>query len=233
MVVCPVCTIQNDDFAITCSSCGSYVQDRIPTLDLFAMIWLIIESPASAYKKIIMAEHKNYVLFLALFLGIAASYCLMVVQKSGNSFDNLFPLLLFGTMLGIVLCIPLFFVLTGCIHLAVKTVGGRGSFTSTYGVTGWSLVPMMFFVVFVLPLMLATLGLLLFSSNPSALQVKPTVTIVLGSIVGLLMLWSLILLVLGLSMAHRVSKLKSAIVTLGVVSALCFGIVEIYSSFNI
>lgn len=233
MIVCPVCAIQNDDYAITCFSCGSYVQDRVPTLDLFATIWLLIESPSLAFKKIILAEHKNYVLFLTLFLGIAAAFCLMAVHRSGNSFDNLFPLLLVGTALGIALCVPLFFTLAGCLHGAVRAVGGKGTFPMTYGVTGWSLVPMMFAVVIVLPLVLATLGLLMFSSNPSALQVKPTVTVVLVGIVGLLIMWSIILLVRGISMAHRVSKVKGAIVTLGVVGAVCYGIFEIYSSFNI
>src|SRR3990172_9576323 len=107
MIICPVCSHQNDEFAIKCTECGSYVQDRVPTLDFFAIAWLMIESPRDAFKKIILAEHKQYVLFLGLFLGIAAAFALMWAGKSGNNFDNLFPVLLFGTFMGIVISVPL------------------------------------------------------------------------------------------------------------------------------
>ena len=33
MVVCPVCGIQNDEYAIVCGSCKSYIQNRIANLD--------------------------------------------------------------------------------------------------------------------------------------------------------------------------------------------------------
>jgi len=233
MIVCPVCAIQNDEYAITCSSCGSYVQDRIPTLDFFATLWLMIESPAQAFKKIIMAEHKNYVLLLAMFLGIAVSFGLMAVQKSGNSFDNLLPLLLFGSVFGGVIGLPFFYALTGLLHGMAIVFGGSGKYTSTYGVTGWSQMPMVFLVVFVLPLMLATLGLWLFSSNPNAFQVKPTVTIVLGGFAGLLAIWSMILLIMGISKAHKVSIVRSTVITLSVISAASLGMLELYSLFNI
>jgi hypothetical protein len=125
MILCPVCKHSNDEFSIKCVSCGSYVQDRVPNLDLFAMIWLLIESPSIAFKKIIIAEHKNFVLFLSLFLGIAASFALLWIKKSGNSFDNLFPLLLFGTALGIVISLPLFYCLVGIFHAVISIVNRK------------------------------------------------------------------------------------------------------------
>lgn len=233
MINCPVCSHSNDDFAIICASCGSYVQDRVPTLDFFATVWLMVESPTTAFKKIIVAEHKNYVVFLSLFLGIASAFALMWAKKSGNNFDNLFPVLLFGTFLGIALSIPLLFSTVTLLHVGGLLVGGKGRFKETYAVVGWSLVPVMFSVVLILPLELATLGLLLFSTNPSAYQVKPVVTAVLVGLDGLCAVWSLLLATIGFSMAHRLQRVKSFIVIIIVASAIAYLSFILYSSFNI
>ncbi|MHB1049738.1 MAG: Yip1 family protein [Bacteroidota bacterium] len=233
MIVCPVCKTHNDEFAIRCISCGSYVQDRVPTLDLFSVLWLMIESPSQAFRKIILSEHKNYVLVIGLFLGIAASFILMWAKQSGNSFDNLFPAMAFGTMIGVLLALPLTLLLTLCMHYIAVLIGGKGKLKETYGVVGWSFMPMIFLVVFVLPLQLAALGLYAFSSNPSAYQMKPVVTAVLLGLEGLLILWSIVLLGIGMSMVHRFAIVKSVIMVTAVTGAVGYGIFLIYSSFNI
>jgi len=233
MIVCPVCRHSNDEFAIKCVSCGSFVQDRVPNLDFFAIIWMMIESPAEAFKKIIIAEHKNFVLLLGLFLGIGATFSLMWGAQSGNSFDNLFPLLLIGSAIGVVISIPLIYLLIGTFHLAARLLKGKGTFTETYGVIGWSLVPIMLSVIFVLPLEFSLLGLPMFSSNPSAYEVKPVVTAVLLGLDGLTALWSILLATKGISMVHRLRFVTSFILTLIVIGAVSTVSVFIYSSFNI
>lgn len=214
MIVCPVCTAQNEEFAVRCSSCGSYVQDRVPTLDLFATVWLIIESPRTAFRRIIIAEHKNYVVLLGLFVGISAVFALFRAHRFGDEFDNLFPLLLFGAFFGGLAAVPLVFLWTGLNHLLAKTVGGKGAFRDSYGVSGWALVPVMFTAVFVLPLELATLGLHLFSTNPTAYQLKPEVTLVLLGLDAAAVVWTLILNAVGLSAAHRFPRIAGAGVSL-------------------
>lgn len=233
MIVCPVCKHSNDVYAIKCAECGSFIQDRVPNLDFFAIIWLMIESPTQAFKKIIIAEHKNFVLLLSLFLGIGSFFTLMWAARSGNSFDNLFPLLLFGIGLGLVISIPLFYFFVGVFYLTAKIFNGKGSFKETYGVIGWSLVPIMLSVVFMLPLELATLGLLFFSTNPSAYEVKPLVTVILLGLDGAMIVWSMLLASLGIAMAHRFKFIISLLITLfgfGFVATTSF---LIYSSFNI
>ncbi|MDP1677715.1 MAG: YIP1 family protein [Bacteroidota bacterium] len=197
------------------------------------MIWLIIESPSAAFKKIIIAEHKNFVLFFSLFLGIGASFALLWSSKSGNSFDNLFPLLLFGTVIGIVISVPLFYCLAFAFHAVISLFKRDTEFKVTYGIIGWSLVPIMLSVVFVLPFELSTLGLLLFSTNPSAYEVKPLVTIVLLGLDGLMAVWSLLLASTGISLAYRFRFIVSMIIVMLVVGATSFLSYLIYSSFNI
>ena len=233
MILCPVCKQSNDDFSINCISCGSYIQDRVPNLDLFSMIWLIIESPSAAFKKIIIAEHKNFVLFFSLFFGISTIFTLMWFSRSGNSFDNLFPLLLFATVVGIGISVPIFYCLAFIFHIIIALLKHGAKFKVTYGIIGWSLVPIMLSVVFVLPFKLSTLGLLLFSTNPSAYEVKPLVTTVLLGLDALMILWSLILASIGISTAYRfkfIISLGIVVFVVGATSVLSF---LVYSSFNI
>lgn len=232
MIVCPVCKNSNDDFAVKCTTCSSYIQDRVPNLDFFAIVWLMIESPAEAFKKIIIAEHKNFVLFLGMFLGIAAIFALMWVNQSGRLFDNLFPLLLYGTTVGLIIALPLFYVLTLGMFAASKLLKGKATFNETYGIVGWSLVPIMLSVVFVLPLELAVLGLLLFSSNPSAYEVKPVVTSVLLLLDGSLVLWSMLLAAKGMAIASRFRFTVSVVMTLLVFAGVAYGSFIVYSSFT-
>lgn len=233
MIVCPVCRHSNDSFSVKCSACGSFIQDRVPNLDFFAQIWLIIESPEEAFKRIIIAEHKNFVLFLSLFLGIASSFTLFWAKNSGDSFDNLFPLLLFATGIGICIGIPVFFFLTGMVFGLSKLLKGSGSFNETYGVIGWSLVPVMLSVVFILPLELGTLGLFLFSSNPSAYEVKPVVTSVLVGMDAAVVLWSILLAAKGISMVHRFRFFTGTAVAAFATAAVSYISFLIYSFFNI
>ncbi len=233
MIVCPVCRHSNNDFSIKCVSCSSFIQDRIPNIDFFSQIWLIIESPENAFKKIIIAEHKNFVLFLSTFLGIAASFSLFWAKNSGNSFDNLFPLLLLGIALGLCFAIPMFFLLAGTVFGISALLKGTGKFKETYGVVGWSLVPIMLSVVFILPLELGILGLVLFSNNPSAYETKPVVTMVLTGMDGLMVLWSLLLSAKGISMVHQFrynTGLIIMVVAAGTVSIISF---LLYSFSNI
>ena len=61
MITCSICGVQNDELAVLCSSCKSYLQSKVDSLNLFATIWQLIENPRAAFKKIVLARHKNYV----------------------------------------------------------------------------------------------------------------------------------------------------------------------------
>lgn len=224
MIQCPVCSHQNDDFALKCASCSSFIQDRIPNLDFFATLSLLIERPKEAFKKIILAEHKNYVLLLALFFGISAAFALFWAAKFGNEFENILPLIIGAFSAGIVLAIPFFLILAVLIFGTFKIFGGKGNFINTYAVVGWSLFPLALSVFFILPIELATVGLYFFSSNPSGYDYKPEVYSVLIGLDTLCIVWALLLLGLGLSIAQRRSFLLSLILSSAVVAIVYWGI---------
>ncbi len=204
MITCLVCSNKNDDAAVVCYSCGSYLQERVPNLDFFPMIWKIIESPKTALLRVLIAEHKNYVLLLNLFLGIAVSFMLLWLRHAGNEFDNLIYLLLLGIVIGIVLAYPLGMGAVYGIHALAKLFRGKGTIRNTYAVIGWSLAPIMLSVVFILPIELASMGLLFFTTNPSAFEIKPAVFSALVGFDGIAVLWSVYLAANGVHIVHKI-----------------------------
>lgn len=220
MIQCPVCSHQNDDLALRCTSCGSNVQERVPTLDFFSTFWMMVEYPGKALKRIIMAEHKNYVLMLAMFFGISAAFALSWAVKAGNMFENVAHLILAASLIGIVMSMPLFFVIVGLLHAAGRAMGGRGSWRNTYAAAGWALCPFAFATVVVQPIELAAFGLMFFSNNPHPFEVKPLAYSVLIGIDGLIGFWSIVLAVSGIAIAHALPKWKSAAAVFAVLTAV-------------
>ena len=233
MISCSVCAHPNEELSTVCVQCGSFLQDRIPNLDFFSTLWQLVESPKEAFRKIIKAEHKNYVLFLMLFLGIGTSFTLMWARHAGNEFDNLIYLLLLGYVLGVGIALPVGGLMAVTAHFLLKLFGGRGVMKNTYAVFGWSLIPIMFSVLIILPIELASMGLRLFSTNPSPMDIKPVVYIVLMFFDAFAVLWSINLARVGLSIAHNVSAWKTLEVVISVCLFFTFALYKLFASFII
>ena len=93
MITCRVCNTENDEYAIVCRNCKSYVQNRIQNLDFFETVWKVIESPRKAFHDITLAEHKNYSLLLFALFGVALSFTGFWYFKLGSRFESLLNVL--------------------------------------------------------------------------------------------------------------------------------------------
>ena len=190
----------------------------------------MIESPRVALRRVLVAEHKNYVLFLNLFFGIALSFALLWLRHAGNEFDNLIYLLLLGIFIGLLLAYPLGMGAVYGIHALAKLFSGKGTVRNTYAVIGWSLTPIMLSVVFVLPIELASMGLLLFTTNPSALEVKPAVFSSLAGLDVIAVLWSVYLAATGVHIAHKLNFVWALLIVLFVMIVLFSGIYALFAA---
>lgn len=192
------------------------------------MVWMLVEYPGKALKKIVLAEHKNYVLMIATFFGISVGFGLYWFAQAGNNYENIAHLILAASATGLVLGIPLFLMMSGMAYALMSLLGGKGSWRNTYAVVGWGLFPFTFASAVVLPIELAAFGLLFFSNNPHPFEVKPAVYAVLIGMDGLLALWSFVVGAKGLSLAHGVGLGKSIAVLL-VVAALSLTVLFLYA----
>ena len=206
---CTVCTTQNDDFAIICRSCGRFLQGRVANLDFFTTVWSLIESPRVAFRRIVLSEQKNYVISMMVFLGIGMMFVLLSLRHAGSEFDNLLFLMLYGIVLGVVGGIPLGVAFAAVMHAGCRLWKGKAAFRNTFAVVGWSLVPVVLSVVILMPIELASMGMLLFTPHPTAAVVKPVVYYTLAGLDVVVVLWTVGLAGYGCATAHRLPLWKT------------------------
>ena len=174
----------------------------------------MIESPRRTLKRVVLAQHKNYVGLLGCLTGIAACFgyaWLRDLGENGKSF-----LALSGT---IVLIGPLFgmglLATGGIIVMGIGALlGGKGTWRNSVSVLAYAAIPVVLALVFVLPAELAVFGSDLFQSNPGPMVIKPVPYVVLLGLDGLALLWSLLLLIEGTAVAHSLSRTKASFVVL-------------------
>jgi hypothetical protein len=220
MIQCPVCKVENDEFAITCSKCKAFIQDRVPNLNLFETGWTVLESPRKAFRTIILAEHKNYVLFLFSLFGISLSFTGFWLFKLGRHFENLLDLIGYALGMGVIVGLVAALVLTLLYHLVAKTLGGRTGFRSSLGLVGYSLTPMALAVFLILPIELLTFGMFMFTGNPDPYTIKPFSYVMIVGFEVIVAVWSIGLAILGTRIGHQVNIGKAIATVLGTVALI-------------
>lgn len=214
MIVCSVCKAENGDLDIVCPACKSFLQTRVDTLDLFGTIWQLIDSPLAAFKRIVLSQHKNYLLLLSSLFGMSIVYGVIWFEKLGNNFSNVLTLvgagLLIGPIVGIIFVLALgFFSMR-----TTKALGGKTTFKNMSAVVAYSTIPIILSLVLVFPVEIAVFGLDFFGKNPPPMVIKPVAYVALLSMDFLAVGWFFLLLVEGTAVATGFSRVRSLIVTL-------------------
>ena len=220
MMICTVCQSENDEFAVTCKQCKAFLQDRIPNLNLFETAWGMIESPRASFRKIAIAEHKNFAVLLFALFGLGLSFAAFWFFELGDRFSTLLDLIIIGMISG-----PGIGILTGvCLailyHFLAKGAGGKATIRTSIGVLAYSLTPIVVSVFLMLPIELLTFGMYMFTLNPHPYVLKPVSYIILMSLDSLVTLWTIILLTVGSKVVHQLSWLKAVVLVLVFVTAV-------------
>jgi hypothetical protein len=209
MIKCTVCLAENDDFATTCIACKAFLQDRVPNLNLFETGWQVIEAPSKAFQKIALAEHKNYVLFLFSLLGVSLSFTAFWYLRLGTRFESLLDLIPAAVGIGVGFGLVAAVVVTAVYHLLAKMMGGRAGFRGSLGVLAYSMTPIAFSLVLILPIELLTFGMYLFTGNPHPYVMKPVSYVLLVGFDALIAVWTLALAIVATKVGHQLNILKS------------------------
>jgi hypothetical protein len=209
MITCTSCHAENDEFAIVCKSCKSYIQNRIPNLDFFDTVWKVIESPRKAFHDVTLAEHKNYSLLLFSLFGIALSFTGFWLFALGARFESLLALLAEAASIGVALGFVCAILFTFFYEVTMRFVGGKGTARSSLGILAYATTPVVLSLVLILPVKLLTFGMFLFTSNPNPYTIKPELYVTLIAVDCLMGLWSLILAVIGSTVGKQLSVGRS------------------------
>jgi hypothetical protein len=210
-MTCSVCGAENPATATVCHACKAFLQNRVPTLDLFRTAWRTVTVPSQAFHEIAIAEHKNYALSLFAAAGIPAAGLTIAGFQAGEIVGGLFETT--GAVVGAgVVAGVLAGLLMAALHMiSAHVVRGDASFRRSLGVTAYALVPPILVGLALMPIALLTFGEHWYIGNPS-----PS-TINAGSFWSIVVLhalaagWSFMLYVIGGRVAMRIPLWRSLI----------------------
>ena len=227
MISCSVCGAENDPLAVVCKSCKSFLQAKVDNLNLFETLWGLMESPGATFRRIALARHKNYVIFLSSLLGISVVYAAFWYMNLGVKFSNLAILVGGGLLIGPI--VGQLFTLVFCLlmHRIGRLLGGSGSFRNMHAVTAYSSSPIAYSLVFVFPIEIAIFGIYFFANNPPPLVINPVAYVVLLGLDGAAVLWSWLLLIEGTIVANGFGRGKAvalSVIMLVVAALAAYGI---------
>jgi hypothetical protein len=225
MILCPVCSAPNHHLAIVCVSCKGYIQQKIDNLDLFHTLWTIIESPRKGFHTIALSQHKNYSLVVSGVAGIGLLFTSFWLLKVGDRNTQLINILIAGLCIGFPFGICFALAATWITKITAGIFGNELLFRDAFAVISYSLLPIAFSAIFILPLEVMTFGIYLFTRTPSPGTLYPVsfaIVCVLDAACGI---WTILLYVLGLKvlMGSEIrSVLTVALVSVTILSAIFY-----------
>jgi len=193
-IVCSNCSKENPPFEYICRNCNSFIRSRVSNIDLWKTTGLLVESPKKAFEEIVYSEHKNFIIFILLFVTVkllvdTRFISLLTVgdfQRTTSLFISY--LIVAGTIF-------LFLLLYSFIvKLVLKPLEIETRFRDNLAVLIYSLMPHVFGIIFLFVLELVVFGDYLFSVNPSPFVIKGLIAYLFLGAEILIILWSAFLL---------------------------------------
>jgi hypothetical protein len=224
---CTNCKTVNSVLNPKCKKCGSFLQRRVPNLNLSETMWEIIEKPKDTFFKICLSEQKNYVFLMFAIFGIGLIFTSFWYSGAGGHYANLLNLLVHGLAFGPFIGVIVFYIFTYlAFMISSKIFKTETTLRNIRAVTAYSLVPVVFATIFILPTELIVFGLYFFTINPSPYMFKPEAYIALMSLDCLSVLYSMILFYVGITISNNIGKIKALVLTLILIFVfLCLTIV--------
>ncbi len=220
LIVCPNCKNENPYFNLNCSECKYFLRDRIPNINLGEIILSLIESPKSAFEKIIFSENKNYVFVLFILLSIRffilSRFMSVPFIGKNSDFDLILTLLYFLSTSAVVI-----FMISYATFFLIKKLKMFVRLKDVISIIIYSFFPSLIALCLLYPIELTVFGNYLFSNNPYPYLIKKNVFYILSGLEIFMIIWSILLnikgmqsLKLNLGISFMISLLNYSIITL-------------------
>ncbi len=167
---CAVCGLEYFILSYKCTNCGNILRDKVSNINLGEILKDLLFNPDIGIKKILFAEHKNYLIVLSILL----SFKLSVLTLIHISFIDLEPEFQNFVFLLKLLAYWLFFLfsLSFCYKFLFQFLFKvKMSFRSVHSII---IYPFLYFAISLLilfPLEFMLFGMYVFSNNPSIFSI--------------------------------------------------------------
>jgi hypothetical protein len=222
VIICKSCNSENPYYEVICVNCHSFLRERIFNIDLWKTIEQLIETPVTAFRRIIQSEHKNFISLIFIFavfkLFISSIFISLIFFKDEQVLNNFISrfFIFAGGMLVLLLFISLI------LRFILKSGGIKSRYKDLLALLTFSLMPYSFAAIILFPVELIIFGNYLFSVNPSPFIVKSFFAWVLLVLEILLIIWSVFL-----SIAGTFAQTKS--IKFSLANSLFFNIIVYFS----
>lgn len=192
-VICQNCGAENEHYREKCRECKAYLRARVFNIDLWSTIWYLIESPLKVFKEIILAEHKNYVIFILIVMGakyflnslVISNYVYPPDPLNATAMTQIFP----AAGVFVALLLLLSYVFTHILNM----MGYRNIFKSVLAVLTYTFMPSVMILIILSPIEFALFGQSWFYNNPSPIVLKQNAAYILYGLEVLVYLWGCVL----------------------------------------
>ena len=192
VLVCKNCGTENPFYSMNCTKCDSYLRTRVSNIDLWQTAWQEFESPITAGEKIIHSDHKNFVIWLLILIGIKYATLSAMIHNSvygSTESMNVFPQAFITGGVPVILFLLLASVI---IKLLNNYFGIKNRVADNVALYTYCFIPQLLGFLILTPIQFALFGEYFFTFNPSPFLIKPMAAYVLLVIDVLLFLWSLV-----------------------------------------
>ncbi len=214
---CPVCNERLFFLRTRCEHCGAQVQERVPNLDLFHTVYMVLENPSRVFATIARSEQKNYVYLLFSLAGFGLGGAALWIARAGEHSSNFAFIPVTLGWSGPVAGLATFSLVAVIFKVFFRSPYDTITYRQAAALLAYALVPLVASVALIFPVELAVFGKLLFSFDPSPYAYKPTAFLVLAGLDTLAVLWSVALVFIAFRAVYRVPYTR---LIAGVVMAL-------------
>lgn len=220
-VICKNCGTTNPLYQLICSNCNFYMRERIFNIDLWQVIGLLIENPLEAFKRIVNAEHKNFI-FLITFL-VAGKLLLdtIFIALAINKEDIFLTGLIVKYLIILASLLMLLLLFSYLLKIVNRFFQFETRIKDNFALLVYSLVPHVFGLLIIFVIEIIVFGGDLFSNNPSPFSLKEFLAYALLSFEFLLILWSIFISIVSLFFQTR-NKIYSLLVGI-IINSLLYG----------
>jgi len=203
IIKCENCGFENESFNMNCQKCNSILRERVVNIDLWSTIWEIIESPSKAFRNIIYAEHKNYILLISILLFLKMVLTSFFLHTLFNNYIDFSNYLLLNVITGIGAFAILIIIVSIGVKYILKSFRISSRFKDNYSLLIYSHIPLLIALFFLFPVEYALFGKNWLSFNPSPFLIRPSAAFVLAGVEILFFIWSLLLLMIALFLQSK------------------------------
>ena len=191
--MCSNCGEENLLYEKNCKMCKHYLRAAVVNIDLWKTIWLLFENPKKAIQNLIMAEHKNFSIFLLFFVSLKFFTTSVIIQSAFNitlpNTEYFSANITIGTLIFLSILLVFTFILTK-LFKKTKKVRFRDNFT----ILVYSFIPIVFSLFVLSPVEYGLFGKHWFLYNPSPFLIKSTLAYIILGLEILMLGWSLMIL---------------------------------------